>query len=310
MPIFRLEDNKLIIAQETTVELEQHIEIWIENSPAALVQERESILWIGRQTSASVEEGTIFPDLLGVDIEGNLIIVELKRDAAPREVVAQLLEYAAWANELSDSEIYKIAEVYFDTRDEFKGKTFSNVFREVFDILETDELPPLNRSLRLFIVAGEIPSGVTRVCRFLRTLHSVDIKCLDVSIFQTESGEKLVGMETKVGDEDVITSKIQRQRTSQTSRWSGDKPVKQVVWEAVQELTQDKTDIEFTMKEILTLIREDNPDFKEGTVNGQITADTVNHPSRRHHSVTEDKYWRISKGKYRLYDREKDEREE
>ena len=64
------------------------------------------------------------------------------------------------------------------------------------------------------------------------------------------------------------------------------------------------------MKEILTLIREDNPDFKEGTVNGQITADTVNHPSRRHHSVTEDKYWRISKGKYRLYDREKDEREE
>ena len=39
MPIFRLEGDKLIIAQETNVELEQHIEIWIENSPAVWANE-------------------------------------------------------------------------------------------------------------------------------------------------------------------------------------------------------------------------------------------------------------------------------
>ena len=33
MPIFRLESDKLIRAQETNVELEQHLEIWFENSP-------------------------------------------------------------------------------------------------------------------------------------------------------------------------------------------------------------------------------------------------------------------------------------
>ena len=113
MAIFRLnveDDNlhnaELVIAKETDIELESHLESWLENSPWALV-EGEPILWIGRQTSANVEESTIFPDLLGVDSEGNLVIVELKRSRAPREVVAQLLEYAAWAKELSDEQIHE-----------------------------------------------------------------------------------------------------------------------------------------------------------------------------------------------------------
>ena len=79
MPIFRLEDDTLIIAEETNVELEQHIEIWIENSPWAVIQD-ELVLWIDRQASAQDEEGTIYPDLLGVDSEGNLVIVEFKRE--------------------------------------------------------------------------------------------------------------------------------------------------------------------------------------------------------------------------------------
>ena len=309
MPIFRLEGDdisnaELVIAQETNLELENHLENWLENSPKrALAQ--EDFLWIGRQTSAADEEGTIFPDLLGVDAEGNLVIVELKRDEAPREVVAQLLEYAAWANELSDPEIHRIAEEYFETRDEFKGKTFSTAFQEVFDILEIDEPSSLNQKLRLFIVAGEIPTRVARVCRFLRTSQGMDITCIDVSTFQTDGGERLVSMETKVGDEDVVAPKKQ-QRISQTSRWSGDKAVNQVVWEAVQELTQGKIDVEFAIKEVKTIILKKYPDFNENTINAQITADCVNHPSRRHHSGTANKYWRISRGKFRLCDREKD----
>lgn len=305
MPIFRLEDDELIIAQETNLELESHLEDWLENSPRALTQ--EPLLWIGRQTSASVEEGTIFPDLLGVDIEGNLIIVELKRDETPREVVAQLLEYAAWANELSDSEIHKIAEDYFETRDEFEAKTFDDACRETFDIPETDGLPPLNQRLRLFIVAEEIHPRVAGVCRFLRTSHGIDITCIDISTFQTESGEILVSMEAKIGDEDFAAPKAQRQHTSPPRRWSGDKSVKQVVWDAIQELTQGKIDVVFEIREVTAIILKKDPNFNAGTVNGQITADCVNHPSRRHHPSAKDEYyWRVGRGKYRLYDSEND----
>ncbi len=308
MPIFRLEGDeisnaKLVIAQETDLKLESHLEDWLENSPPALAQ--EPILWIGRQTSASIEESTIFPDLLGLDAEGNLIIVELKRDEAPREVVAQLLEYAAWANELSEQQIQEIAEDYFETRDEFKETHFHDAFRDVFDIPDTDEVPPLNRNLRLYIVAGSIPAGVARVCRFLRTPQGMDINCIDVSTFETEAGERLVSMEAKVGDEDVVASKTQKQHAPQASRWSGDKPVNQVVWETIEKLMQGDKEF-FASKEVTALILEKYPDFNSTTVSCQIASDCVNHTSRHHYPGGSDRYWWISRGKYRLYDPEKD----
>ena len=311
MPIFRLEGGdmskaKLVIAQEKNLELEKHLENWLENSPWVLIQ--NSILWIGRQTSATDEDGTIYSNLFGIDSDGNLVIAELKKGRTPRDIVAQLFDYAAWADGLSESQIREIAETYFETRGVFEGKTFDEAFRDVFDMPETDELPSLNRTLRLFIVAEEIPARVARVCRFLRTSHGMDVTCIAVSIFQTESGEVLVSTETTVGDEAFTAPKIQQQQhTSLPSRWSGDKPVRQVVWDAVQELTQGKTDVEFAIKEVTVVILKKDPNFKVGTVSAQITADCVNHPSRRHHTVTEDRYWRISTGRYRLYDPKKDE---
>ena len=46
-------------------------------------------------------------DLLAMDEDGNLIIIELKRDASPRDIVAQVLDYAAWVCKLTTNELYK-----------------------------------------------------------------------------------------------------------------------------------------------------------------------------------------------------------
>ena len=305
MPIFRLDGDKLIIAQETTVELEQHIEVWIENSPWAVIQD-ELVLWIDRQSSAQDEEGTIFPDLLGVDSEGNLVIVEFKRGKTPRSVVSQLLEYAAWANELPPEQIHDRADAYFEKREEFRGKTFTEAFKEVFEVPETDELPPLKRKLRLFVVAEGIHPRVASVCRFLRTLYKMDVSCIAVSKFQTKSGEEIVSTETKVGDEEIIMPKTRQQRTSETSRWQGNKGVRDVVWEAVQECTGGDVNVEFTPKEIIALILEKYPDFKRSTVTAQLGAACPNHGAFRWHSGKYKYYWKIGTGKYRLYDPETD----
>ena len=306
MPIFRLEEDKLIIAQETNVELEQHLEIWLENSPWAVIQD-ELVLWIDRQPSAKDEEGTIFPDLLGVDSEGNLVIIEFKRGKTPREVIAQLLEYAAWANELPEEQIHEIADAYFEKRDEFKGKTFTEAFKEAFDVPETDELPPLKRKLRLFVVAEEIQPRVAHVCRFLRTSYKMDVSCIAVSKFQTESGDEIVSMETKVGDEEIVTPKTRQQQPLQTSRWQGNKGVREVILEAVQEFTRGNVNVEFTKKEITALILEKYPDFSRNTVSAQINKGCPNDRSYRYHSGNYKYYWKIRTGKYRLYDPEKDE---
>ena len=72
MAIFKLQTNgddiskaELVEASKTNIDLELHLESWLEKSPWAIAQ--EPLIWIGRQTSACCEDTTIFPDLLGID---------------------------------------------------------------------------------------------------------------------------------------------------------------------------------------------------------------------------------------------------
>ena len=315
MPLFRLEKSdeddmskaELVIAQETNLELEKHLENWLENSPRQTLAQ-EDFLWIGRQTSVTGEDGTIFSDLLGVDSEGNLVIAELKKGRTPRDVVAQLLDYAAWANGLSESQIRDIAETYFETRGVFQGKTFDDAFREVFDMPDTDELPPLKQKLRLFVVAEEIQPRVASVCRFLRTSHGMDISCIAVSIFQTESGEVVVSTETIVGDEDFVVPKAQQQeRASSPPRPPSDHSVDEVTWEAVQESTAGDPNDTFTLREIEQILSKKYPDLAESSSpRNRIRGSCVNFPTRRNYPKGEDRYWLVKKGVYRLYDPKND----
>ena len=57
---------------------------------------------IGRQVYTDYGK---YIDLLAIDKDGNLIVLELKKNKTPREVVAQLLDYASWVKDLSDDEI-------------------------------------------------------------------------------------------------------------------------------------------------------------------------------------------------------------
>ena len=288
---------KLVEASKTDIDLEKHLESWIENSPGALYE--EPFFWIGRQATATSEYTAIFPDLLGIDKDGNLVIVEFKKGKTPREVVAQLLEYAAWGNELSEESIRSIAESYFIKNNKPDSETIEAVFKEVF---EADEIPSLNQRQRLFVVAEEISPSVSRVCRFLRMSHGIDINCIQFSIFKTEAGEILINSQPVVGQEDIIQPKKVLK-----DRWTGEKPVKQVVWEAVQEITRgDKTYV-FSPKEISDTILKTYPNFNKTTIRCQIISDCVGHSSRHHYPGGEDRYWYVEKGRYRLFDSSKDE---
>ena len=84
MPIFKLKmtgddisDAELIEASKTNLDLEKHLECWLERSPWAIAQ--EPLLLIGRQSIASFEGDRLLPDLLGIDKDGNLVVAELKK---------------------------------------------------------------------------------------------------------------------------------------------------------------------------------------------------------------------------------------
>lgn len=69
-----------------------------ENLPEEQVFQDMSILnpdWllIGRQVRTAFDKKI---DLLALDASGSVIIIELKRDKTPRDVVAQAIDYASW----------------------------------------------------------------------------------------------------------------------------------------------------------------------------------------------------------------------
>ena len=77
---------------------------------------------IGRQVPTAHGK---FIDLLAMDIEGNLSVIELKKHRAPREVVAQSLDYASWVQTLS---YHDIAGIYSDKKRVMSLKRASLIF--------------------------------------------------------------------------------------------------------------------------------------------------------------------------------------
>lgn len=97
-------------------------------------------------------------DLLAVDADGNLHILELKRDRTPREVVAQVLDYGSWVTTLSREDVIEIAEKYLD-------QPFEASFAEVFGVTPPDDL---NGELQLTIVASVLDASSERIVAYLR----------------------------------------------------------------------------------------------------------------------------------------------
>lgn len=86
----------------SAIPLESQLETLITRDPAIL---GEPLMVIGRQVPTDFGG---FIDLLGIDGDGVLHVLELKRGRTPREVVAQILDYASWVKELSHDDVLAI----------------------------------------------------------------------------------------------------------------------------------------------------------------------------------------------------------
>jgi RecB family endonuclease NucS len=107
MPTFRLDGNTLHRLEPTRFSA-NHTEARLED----ILAENSShfgVVWLSRQTRTS--EGKR-PDMLGISADGTLEIWELKRGRAPREILAQAMEYAAWAAGLTEDDLQRMLDTY------------------------------------------------------------------------------------------------------------------------------------------------------------------------------------------------------
>jgi hypothetical protein len=115
------------------------------------------LLVIGRQV---VTEYAGRVDLLCVDQDGNLYVVEIKKERTPREVVAQTMDYGYWVRDLGYDDVREIYARYNE------GGDFDEAFRSAFE-LEPPET--INVEHQLVIVASALDPASERIVTYAQS---------------------------------------------------------------------------------------------------------------------------------------------
>jgi hypothetical protein len=145
------------------------------------------LLLIGRQIPTAFGK---FIDLLAIDADGNLHVIELKRNLTPREVVAQLLDYGSWVRTLAAEDIAGIYSNYlkkYHPRENAKG--LDEAFQSAFGGLEMPE--ELNEAHELVVVAGALDASTERIVTYLAEHHGVAINAVFFRFFKDQADEYL-----------------------------------------------------------------------------------------------------------------------
>jgi hypothetical protein len=175
MSLWRVAGDTLNQVPASALDAEGRLEDWIWKEPDILGMD---LLLIGRQVQTPYA-GRL--DILALDADANCVILELKRDRTPREVVAQLLDYASWVNGLGFEDLDQIAANCIKRR-------LSEAFRDHFD----QDLPEeVNGSHSMVVVASALDDSSERIIDYLADTHSVGINAVFFTTFKSDGGELL-----------------------------------------------------------------------------------------------------------------------
>jgi hypothetical protein len=173
--LWEVKDKNLREVPRDKIDLEERLEDWLEQDISII---SDDLLVIGRQVRTAFEK---YIDLLCIKRNGDVVIVELKKDKAPREVIAQVLEYASWVDDLTYEDISEIADNYLKE----KGLTLEEAFEKKFG----EPLPEvLNESHEMLIVATDLDDQSERVIRYLFQ-YGIRINAVTFNYFKKDDHE-------------------------------------------------------------------------------------------------------------------------
>ena len=167
---------------------------------------------IGRQVKT--DHGGII-DLLAIDRDGNLIVIELKRDKTPRDIVAQSLDYGSWVRELDDEVIVKIFADYLKTYHPEKAEqSIDDAFCARFHV---NEMPDeLNAAHELVIVAASLDPSTERIVKYLASEYAVRINALFFRVFKDGDRQYMARAWLREAEEEVKPIQVAQKQ------WNGE----------------------------------------------------------------------------------------
>jgi hypothetical protein len=168
---------------------ESILENWLENNPDNILEDGK-LLVIGRQVTTNL--GSVI-DLLGIDREGDAVVIELKRDRTPRETLAQALEYASFVEELDTDQLERILQHYVTD----ESINLASYHRDYFE-LTLDEAVSFNKEQRIVLIGQRVTGEIRQTASFLRK-KGLRVTCLEFSYFKGNGGKHLFSYDIVVG---------------------------------------------------------------------------------------------------------------
>ena len=202
MPIHHVKDGKLEKFQKVSADKEKKIEDFIETHPNIL---GEDIFVIGRQVSTPVG----IPDIVGLDKNGNLVIVELKKGLPARKIVAQILDYAVWGEDQRYEDLNKIAKEKHLAGFPDLYKKFEKMYGNIPD--------PFNQDQRLYLISEEFDPKTVEICRYLKR-NGIDISCIAIN-FHKSAEQEIVDIDLVVGSEETKSEELGVDKSSRRLTW-------------------------------------------------------------------------------------------
>ena len=162
---------------ESNLKERQHIEEWLRKNPEIMGEE---LLIIGHEYDDFENNERI--DLLAIDKEGNLVVIEVKRDNSGISVDFQALKYVSYMSRRTLKEIIEIYSKYIDD-----NSLQLDPIQEIMEFLNVDDESLLNDMInntqRIIIIGKEFDKRVLSVCAWLYE-NGINVKCISIKPYK------------------------------------------------------------------------------------------------------------------------------
>lgn len=241
------EDGSVVQVNEASLSAESQIEDAIESAPELL---GTKVLIVGRQVSVpnrGIGRGLL--DQLALNEEGRLVVIENKRDRTPRDVVAQVVDYAAWANTTTLSEIEELYDEYALKVLGDGASSLADAYQEHFemegstdDIQEHLAIGIEQKHPQMVVVASRLDDSTERMLDFLAGAFGVPINALLFQPFEhpQSTDRRLIGRTWLRPEEPKFLHATESKSTASNERKEQAKRTRQAFWDRWLQIARPK----------------------------------------------------------------------
>ncbi len=155
------------------------IQEWVESNPQILGED----LMIISKDLTFFNDTKERPDLVAIDTNGNVVIIELKRDDSGSNVEWQAIKYASYLSKFTLNDILNLFEKYLTKYYPESEESEQTIHQKILDFIDEDSLDELNKKQRVILASHRFAKEVTSAVNWLIETYLMDIKCVQLIPF-------------------------------------------------------------------------------------------------------------------------------